>query len=114
MGWVRYLSYSTACNHLIFDGNEGFLKRKLTIQGVLTMMSEKEIIDRTPTPSTVTSIVSDLGKMGLREGDTVLVHSSLSRIGWVAGGPQAVVQSLLQTVRSEGTLAMPAHSGDWS
>ncbi|MFD0672175.1 aminoglycoside N(3)-acetyltransferase [Cohnella sp. GCM10027633] len=77
-------------------------------------MSEKEVIERTLLPVTVGSLLRDLGSLGLNEGDTVIVHSSLSRLGWVCGGAQAVVQALLRAVGPEGTLVMPAHSGNWS
>lgn len=77
-------------------------------------MSEKDIIEQTRAPVTVSGIVWDLGQLGVREGDVVIVHSSLSRMGWVCGGTQAVVQALLQAVGSEGTIVMPAQSGNWS
>ncbi|WP_155831999.1 hypothetical protein [Butyrivibrio sp. WCD2001] len=34
-------------------------------------------------------IVEALRKVGLQSGDTVMVHASLSRIGYVCGGAQA-------------------------
>ncbi|TDF96279.1 aminoglycoside N(3)-acetyltransferase [Paenibacillus piri] len=77
-------------------------------------MNEKTIIERTDTPVTMNGIVRDLRKLGVREGDLLLVHSSLSSLGWVCGGPQAVVQALTHTVGADGTLVMPAHSSDWS
>lgn len=44
----------------------------------------------------------------------MIVHSSLSRLGWVAGGAQAVVDALLHTIGEGGTLVMPTHSGGLS
>jgi aminoglycoside 3-N-acetyltransferase len=63
---------------------------------------------------TLRSLVRDLRALGVPEGATVIVHSSLSRLGWVAGGAQAVVEALRQVVGPEGTLVMPAHSGHLS
>lgn len=39
-----------------------------------------------------------------------MVHSSLSRLGWVVGGPQTVVDALLDVIGPSGTLMMPTHS----
>jgi aminoglycoside 3-N-acetyltransferase len=73
-------------------------------------MSEFRIIELTRHPNTVNSIYNDLKKLGVNEGDTVLVHSSLSNIGWVCGGAQAVIMALLKSIGDEGTLVMPAQS----
>ncbi|WP_435363240.1 aminoglycoside N(3)-acetyltransferase [Haloarchaeobius sp. DYHT-AS-18] len=70
--------------------------------------------DRSDEPITVDRIASDLRDLGLAAGDTVLVHSSLSSLGWVCGGPVAVVDALQQVVTADGTLVMPAHTGDYS
>ncbi|MFC3800413.1 aminoglycoside N(3)-acetyltransferase [Cohnella sp. GCM10012308] len=77
-------------------------------------MSEKDIIARTRRPNTVSSMTEQLGRLGVRNGDTLLVHSALSRMGWVCGGPQAVILALLQAVGESGTIVMPAQSGDWT
>ncbi|SFF18150.1 aminoglycoside 3-N-acetyltransferase [Paenibacillus catalpae] len=77
-------------------------------------MSEHDIIKQTKLPVTVNGMLHDLRQLGIEEGDHLLVHSSLSSIGWVCGGAQAVVQALLQSVGESGTLVMPAQSGDWS
>ncbi len=80
-------------------------------------MKELDLISHTPQPATTDTLRRDLRALGLVPGDTVLVHASLSKLGWVCGGPQAVILALLNTIRSDdttGTLVMPAHSGDWS
>lgn len=45
---------------------------------------------------------------------TVIVHSSLSSLGWVCGASPAVILALEAALTQEGTLVMPAHSGDLS
>lgn len=77
-------------------------------------MSEKDLIAKTSTPGTVESLVADLRTLGVAEGDSLVVHSSLKAIGWVAGGAAAVVDALLEAVGPRGVVSMPAHSGDWS
>jgi aminoglycoside 3-N-acetyltransferase len=49
----------------------------------------------------------DLRTAGLKEGDLVLVHSSLSRIGHLADGPKTFVDALINVIGERGTLAMP-------
>ncbi|THF81181.1 aminoglycoside N(3)-acetyltransferase [Cohnella fermenti] len=77
-------------------------------------MFEQQAILRSNKLVTVETLADDLRRLGLRAGQTVIVHSSLSRIGWVCGGPVAVVQALLDVLTDEGTLVMPTHSGDYS
>ena len=77
-------------------------------------MSEKTVIEQSRMPVTVSGMEKDFARLGVRDGDVVIVHSSLSKLGWVCGGSQAVIQALLRTIGAEGTLVMPAHSGNWS
>lgn len=78
-------------------------------------MTESEAIGRsTAGPITVESLVGDLGRLGLAAGQTVLVHSSLSSLGWVCGGGVAVVEALLTVLGTEGTLVVPTHTAGCS
>ena len=52
-------------------------------------------------------ILRGLRDLGLRDGDLVHVHSSLSAFGYVEGGAEAVVDALLETVGPEGTVMVP-------
>ncbi|MEU9193597.1 aminoglycoside N(3)-acetyltransferase [Streptomyces hundungensis] len=58
------------------------------------------------------SLAADLRALGVRDGETLLVHSSLKSLGWVAGGAVALVRSLLDTLGETGTLVVPTHCGD--
>lgn len=62
--------------------------------------------------ATVSSLAADLRKLGMRAGAVVLMHSSLRSVGFVAGGPQAVVQALLDVLGPSGTLVVPTHTPD--
>ncbi|MEN6400462.1 MAG: AAC(3) family N-acetyltransferase [Armatimonadia bacterium] len=53
------------------------------------------------------TILDGLLELGLREGDLVFAHGSLSRFGFVEGGEETVIQALLEAVGPTGTLAMP-------
>lgn len=66
----------------------------------------------TETCSTTSSLAADLRTLGVRAGDVVLMHSSLRSLGFVAGGPRAVVEALLEVLTPDGTLVVPTHTSD--
>ena len=57
--------------------------------------------------STRQSLADELRRLGLKPGDVLLVHSSLSSLGWVCGGAEAVVLALLDVLSNDGTLIVP-------
>jgi len=77
-------------------------------------MPEQDIIQRTANPLTKDGLVHDARRLGVSPGDVLLVHSSLSAIGWVVGGARTVIEALIEAVSPDGTLVMPAFSGDLS
>jgi len=52
-------------------------------------------------------IEADLLDLGLRRGDSVIVHSSFKGIGPVAGGPRAVIDTLIEALLPDGALLFP-------
>ena len=63
-----------------------------------------------PVPNTVESLRRELANSGLHPGMTVMVHSSLRKVGWTVGGPVTVIRALLDVLGAAGTLVMPAES----
>ncbi|WP_117215482.1 aminoglycoside N(3)-acetyltransferase [Allorhizocola rhizosphaerae] len=63
-------------------------------------------------PWTRGSLAAELAALGVRPGSVLLVHSSLKSLGWVCGGPVAVVQALLDALGPDGTLVVPTHTPD--
>lgn len=53
-------------------------------------------------------IEEGLRRVGLQMGDCVLVHSSLSRFGYVEGGLDTVIDALIHMLGPDGTLIMSA------
>ena len=68
--------------------------------------------DPVPTVTTRTRLLDDLRALGLAGQDLVMVHSSLSNLGWVPGGEQTVLEVLREVVGPRTTLVMPTQSWD--
>lgn len=63
-----------------------------------------------PSPNTAASLAADFVALGVQPAMTLMVHSSLGRVGWTEGGPIAVIEVLLDVLGPRGTLVMPAES----
>jgi aminoglycoside 3-N-acetyltransferase len=69
-------------------------------------------IDVSKSFMTKEKIMNQLKQNGVKEGMTIIVHSSLSSLGWVCGGEVAVVQALKETISKSGTIVMPTQTTD--
>lgn len=77
-------------------------------------MTEADAIERADDPVTVSSLAADLRELGVAAGDTLVVHASMSALGWVSGGPPAVVDALQAVLTDSGTLVAPTHTTQYT
>ncbi len=77
-------------------------------------MSEQETVENEPLPRTRQSLGNDLRALGVEAGMTLIMHSSLKSLGWVCGGPVAVLQALMDVVTPAGTIVVPTQTSDYS
>jgi aminoglycoside 3-N-acetyltransferase len=56
----------------------------------------------------IEELANDFRKLGIRAGDTVMLHASVRSVGEVAGGPDAIYLALKSALTPEGTLMMYA------
>jgi len=56
-------------------------------------------------------IKKGLREIGIKDGDKLLVHSSLSSFGYVDGAADTVINALIESVGFEGTVLVPTLTG---
>lgn len=55
---------------------------------------------------TKSRIVGDLREVGVSPGQVVMLHASVKAVGWIVGGPDVILQALLDVLTPAGTLMM--------
>ena len=73
--------------------------------------TEGSVVSFTTKPNTITSLKRDFEALGVKPGAIIIMHSSLSKIGWTVGGLVTVIRAIMQTITPEGTLVMPTFTG---
>ncbi len=74
--------------------------------------TERDVVDYTDSPITIGGLKHDFEQLKITSGSVIIMHSSLSKIGWVVGGAIAVIKAIVDILTPEGTLIMPTFSGD--
>ena len=87
------------------DSWEG--KTLLAMKG-LSLIRERQVgmVNTNLPVITRSRLVSDLSKLGIASGDTVMLHASVKAVGWIVGGPDMVLRAILDVLGSTGTLMM--------
>ena len=60
---------------------------------------------------TLIDLVKGFRDAGIEQGDHILVHSSLSSLGWVEDGANTVIDALIGAVNETGTVIFPTLTG---
>ena len=55
-------------------------------------------------------LAGQFARAGVAEGQTIIVHASMKSIGFVTGGPEALIRALLGLIGDDGTLIAPAQT----
>lgn len=55
-------------------------------------------------PATRRSLAADFRALGLAPGDAVLTHAALRRVGPVLGGPDTIIDAIMDVIGPDGTL----------
>lgn len=90
----------------MLDGPKAFVKSVLAARRANRSAAEHQATRRSITPAELRSGIESLGIVA---GDIVMLHSSLSSIGFVEGGPRTVLDALVDAVGPSGTLVVPTY-----
>jgi aminoglycoside 3-N-acetyltransferase len=77
-------------------------------------MDEMTLIENSDEPITLDRLVDDIHDLGITSGDTLILHSSMSSLGWIAGGAPTVIDAFQKVVTSSGDIVMPTHTGHYA
>ncbi|MFF7521105.1 AAC(3) family N-acetyltransferase [Streptomyces pseudovenezuelae] len=108
--------YSTWRGHTVDAARTLLDSGELLPAGVRFVTAADEAVRRPPAsprpPRTRSALAADLSGLGLRTGDTVLVHASLRALGPVTGGVETVVDALREVLGPAGTLVAYTQTPD--
>lgn len=62
---------------------------------------------------TKSKLMEDLRSLGIAPGQTVMLHASVSRVGWIVGGPDVILQAILDVLTPSGTLMIYCCWDEW-
>ena len=60
----------------------------------------------------ISAVVEQLRAMGVKQGQTLQVHTAFSQVGPVEDGPRGLIEALRLALGPEGTLVMPSMTDD--
>jgi aminoglycoside 3-N-acetyltransferase len=62
---------------------------------------------------TKSKLMEDLRSLGIAPGQTVMLHASVRSVGWIVGGPDVILQAILDVLTPTGTLLIYCSWDEW-
>lgn len=74
-------------------------------------MREKDVIVKTEKPIEKDDFIQAFKMLNLHSTDNVIVHTSMSKLGYIVGGPVTIIEALTSYFQ-DGLIMMPTQTGD--
>lgn len=68
------------------------------------------LIDNNKKPYYRKDLLALLKRLKVQKGDTIIMHVALSSFGFLIGGEQSLIQTIIDYIGEEGTLVMPSQT----
>lgn len=75
-------------------------------------MKLAKVVEDSKNPQTLETLIQSLKALDIGYGDTILVHISLSHIGWIIGSVETLFKAILTLVGPLGTVVVPTQTMD--
>ncbi|QBO37199.1 AAC(3) family N-acetyltransferase [Periweissella cryptocerci] len=62
----------------------------------------------------MSELLAQLKLVGIEQGDSIIVHTSMKSLGWISGGERAVITALCTAVGEDGNVVMPSQTPELS
>ena len=70
----------------------------------------QKCIDKNFKPVTKDDLIHKFSQLGIKRGDTLLVHASMSSLGYVVGGVEPLYLALREVIGEKGTIVVPSQT----
>lgn len=91
---------------------DGYRVNPETASTLLKVLELRELVRLRPylTKSDILNVIEELG---IERGDHIVLHSSLSRFGYIEGGAKVIIEAFIERLGEEGTLMLPTFAYSW-
>ena len=98
---VRFRTYASKGGFRVRIGDDGSLAPVVPPPPAKRDKSKDPEIDKP-------AILAALAEVGVKKGDTLMVHSSLSACGHIVGGAKTIIEALIEAVGEDGNFFFPS------